>query len=398
MRYADRMNKVKASGIRSVQKKISGKKDVISFAAGLPDSRLFPLEELRETTDRILKENGEAALQYGMTKGYQPLIQMLAERMKEREGVVCGPENIIITTGSQQGLGMSAMALVNEGDIVLAENPTYLGAINACRPYGCSFMGVDTDDEGMDIEDLKKKLKENPQISLIYVIPNFQNPTGKSWSLERRKAFIEAISDYDLVVVEDNPYGDLRFSGDNLPSLKALDTQDKVIYLGSFSKILCPGLRVAWVCAKADIVEKLELLKQGIDLQSNELAQIQVYTYMKNYDMEEHIRKIREIYRQRCSFMLSQMEAELKEMLNFTRPDGGMFIWGELKSGADATTLLDEAVREGIAYIPGEYFYANEEDARKNTMRLNFTLLDESQILEGIKRMKNVLRKTGGKK
>ena len=398
MKYADRMKMIKASGIRSVQKKIAGKVNVVSFAAGLPDGSLFPINELRMLTDQILKDNGEAALQYGMTKGYQPLIELISDRMNVKENVLCDPENIIITTGSQQGLAMSAMAFVDEGDIVLAENPTYLGGINACRPYGCSFMGVDTDRDGIVIEDLKNKLEKHPQISMIYVIPNFQNPTGKSWSLERRKAFMEAIKDYDIVVVEDNPYGELRFSGEDLPSLKALDTQGKVIYLGSFSKILCPGLRVAWICAEKDIIEKFELLKQGIDLQSNELAQMQVYSYMKNCDIEEHIVHIREVYKTRCYYMLSEVEKNLGNLMNFTKPDGGMFIWGELKEDQDAGMLLDEAIREGVAYIPGEYFYANEESSRKNTMRLNFTLLNKDQISIGVKRLKKVIEKNGVEK
>ncbi len=190
MKFADRMEYVKASGIRAVQKKIACKNDVISFAAGLPDDELFPTEDIRTVTDEILKNNGARALQYGMTQGYAPLLHKIAERMKEKENVICTPENIIITTGSQQGLGMSAMTFVNEGDIVLTENPSYLGGINACRPYGCTFMGVETDDGGIVIKDLKKKLADYPNISLIYVIPNFQNPTGKAWSFERRTEFM----------------------------------------------------------------------------------------------------------------------------------------------------------------------------------------------------------------
>lgn len=391
MKFADRMDRVKASGIRYVQKKIASKKDVISFAAGLPDGDLFPTEELRQLTNDLLEQNGKSALQYGMTQGYQPLLELLAERMKEKENVTCKAENIIVTTGSQQGLGISAMSFVNEGDIVLAENPSYLGGINACRPYGCDFLGVATDEEGIVLADLEKKLKENPRISLIYVIPNFQNPTGKAWSLERRKGFLKAIENYEVMVVEDNPYGELRFAGEQLPSLKALDTQGKVIYLGSFSKILCPGLRVAWVCAEKEIIEKMELLKQGIDLQCNEMAQMQVYSYLKRYDIEEHIEKIRKVYRQRCMRMLSEMERELPDYVRYTKPEGGMFIWAELPESIDATALLDTAVEEGVAYVPGEYFYANEEGSRKNTMRLNYTLLSEEQIAEGMKRLKRVI-------
>lgn len=393
MKFADRMDLVKASGIRFVQKKIASKEDVISFAAGLPDGDLFPLEEIRSLTDRLLKENGKAALQYGMTQGYGPLLEALSKRMKEKEDIDSKPENIIVTTGSQQGLGMSAIAFVNEGDIVLAENPSYLGGINACRPYGCSFLGVDTDDDGIVIEDLEKKLKENPNISLIYVIPNFQNPTGKAWSLERRLGFMKAIEPYELVVVEDNPYGEIRFKGEHLPTLKSLDKQGKVIYLGSFSKILCPGLRVAWACADKEIIEKMELLKQGIDLQCNEMAQMQVLAYLENCDVEKHVQDIRDCYKHRCQLMLDEMEKEFPEYVKFTRPEGGMFIWAELPEKINATELLDAAVDAGVAYVPGEYFYATEEEAKPNTMRLNYTIMSDEQIIKGVKRLAEVIKK-----
>lgn len=391
MKFADRMDLVKASGIRFVQKKIASKSDVISFAAGLPDGKLFPVEDLKRLTDEIFEKQGKTALQYGMTQGYKPLLEKLAQRMKEKEDVTCTPENIIVTTGSQQGLGMSAMAFVNPGGIVLAENPSYLGGINACRPYGCSFLGVDTDDDGIVIEDLEKKLAAHPEINLIYVIPNFQNPTGKAWTLERRKGFMKAIEPYDLVVVEDNPYGEIRFEGEHLPSLKALDTQEKVIYLGSFSKILCPGLRVAWVCAKKEIIEKMELLKQGIDLQCNEMAQMQVLAFLDNCDVEKHIQTIRDAYKHKCQLMLSEMKKQLPPYVKFTIPEGGMFIWAELPEKVDATALLDTAVDHGVAYVPGEYFYANEDESKKNTMRLNYTIMSDEQIITGVKRLAEVI-------
>ncbi len=393
MIFADRMDLMKASGIRFVQKMISQKEDVISFAAGLPDDNLFPTEELRQLTDQIFRDQGKTALQYGMTQGYRPLLEQLAIRMKEKEHVTCGVENIIITTGSQQGLGMSAMAFLNAGDMVLTENPSYLGGVNACRPYGCKFIGVDTDDDGMVISDLENKLKLHPEIRLIYVIPNFQNPTGKAWTLERRRQFMKAIEPYDVVVVEDNPYGELRFVGDELPSLKALDTQGKVVYLGSFSKILCPGLRVAWMCAEQEVIEKMELLKQGIDLQCNEMAQLQVLKYLQTCDVEQHIQIIRDSYKERCMLMLSEMERQLPDTVTFTKPEGGMFIWLELPEYMNATDMLEDAVEEGVAYVPGEYFYATEEESKKNTMRLNYTLMNEEQIIEGIGRLRKVITK-----
>ncbi|MEG0372240.1 MAG: PLP-dependent aminotransferase family protein, partial [Clostridium sp.] len=290
MKYAQRMSMVKASAIRASQKKIAAKVasggTVISFAAGLPDPKLFPLEEIKKVTEKVLKERGEFALAYGPTKGENELLELITKRMKEEENIDTKPENIIITTGSQQGIALSAMILLDKGDIVVTENPSYLGAINAFRPYECKFLGVDTDEEGMVTDDLDKLLAENPKVKVIYVIPTFQNPTGKTWSLQRRKDFMEVVNKYDdVIVIEDNPYGEIRFTEEPLPTLKSLDTKDKVLYLGSFSKVLCPGLRVAWMCGEKDIIDKSELLKQGIDLQSNQFSQVQVIEFLKQYDL-----------------------------------------------------------------------------------------------------------------
>lgn len=391
MNYANRMDLMKESAIRAIQKKIIGKTDLVSFAAGLPDGSLFPLEQIRNLTDNMLATQGTKALQYGMSQGYAPLLDAIACRMKEKSGIDCTRDNIIISTGAQQGIFMAAMAFVNEGDIVLAENPTYLGGINSCRPFGCSFLGVDTDDDGVDIEDLKKVLAENPAIKMIYVIPNFQNPTGIAWSLERRIKFMEVVNQYDVIILEDDPYGEIRFEGKDLPTLKALDTKGNVVYLGSFSKILCPGLRVSWVCASKETIVKMEMLKQVIDLQSNEFAQIQVHTFLTEYDIDSHIEKIKSAYQKRCSLMLSCMEENFPSNVRFTRPQGGMFVWVELPKGIDATLLIDDAIEAGVSYIPGEFFYANE--GAKNTMRLNYTTVSEEQIIKGIGRLAEVFKK-----
>ncbi|MBH6948905.1 PLP-dependent aminotransferase family protein [Clostridioides difficile] len=393
MQYSKRMDRVKASEIRNVQKKIAAKEQsggqVISFAAGLPDPNLFPLEELKDVTAEIMDKKGVFALQYGPTKGEDELLNLLVERMKRKEQIDTKAENIIITTGSQQGIALSAQIFLDEGDIVVAENPSYLGGINACRPYKCDFIGVDTDDDGIVVEDLEKVLAENPKVKLIYAIPNFQNPTGKAWSLERRKKFMEVVNKYDnVMVIEDNPYGELRFKGEFTPTLKALDNKDKVLYLGSFSKVLCPGMRVAWACGPKDVIDKMELLKQGVDLQSNQFSQIQVIEYLKKYNLEEHIEKIKKEYKKRCELMLNVMKEYFPEEVKYTKPEGGMFIWVELPDSVDVNVLLDDAVEAGVAYVPGESFYAN--DGAKNTMRLNFTTMSEEQIVKGIKILASV--------
>lgn len=391
MSFSIRMSRTKASGIRAVQKKIARRPGVISFAAGLPDPDLYPLADLKTATDMLLDEDGKKAFSYGLTKGYGPLIDILVKRMREKEGVECTRDNITITSGSQQGLALAAMMFIDEGDIVIAENPSYLGAINACRPYDPVFVGVDTDDEGMVIEDLEKVLRENPKAKMIYVIPNFQNPTGKAWSLERRKQFMEVVSRYDVMVLEDNPYGEIRFKGEFVPSLKALDKKGQVIYLGSFSKILCPGLRVAWICAAPEVAAMAECMKETQDLQSPEFTQMQVVSYLNHFDIEAHIEEIQDTYKRRSDLMLEMIRQYFPASVKYTEPEGGMFLWLELPEELDANEILDEAIEAGVAYVPGDSFYANE--GPKNTIRMNYTTVSEEQIREGIQILGEVFKR-----
>lgn len=391
MYYAKRMDKVRGSEIRSVGKKIAAKKDVevIRFSAGLPDASLFPLKELTNVTNELFQNRYYEALQYGPTKGEVELLELLAERMREKEQIEVDPESILITTGSQQGIALTSMAFLDKGDVVVIEKPSYLDGLNACIPFECDFIGVDTDDDGMIISDLEKVLSENPKVKIVYVIPNFQNPTGKAWSVERRKQFMELINKYeDIVVIEDNPYGEIIFKDEFLPSLKSLDTQDRVIYLRSFSKVLCPGLRVAWACGREDIIEKMEILKEGMDLQSNQFAQIQVIEYLKKYDLDEHINVLKEEYKSKAEVMVDAMKLFFPEEVKYTIPEGGMFLWVELPEDIDAGKLLDKALDAGVAYIPGASFFTG--GGGENAMRLNFTAVCEEQIIKGIKRLAGV--------
>ena len=390
MKYSVRLERLKPSAIRAVQKKISAKGNVISFAAGLPDPDYFPVEDLKKATINMIDKNGTAAFQYGMTRGYGPLIEKIALRLKEKEEIDTTEENIIITTGSQQGLALAAMLFLDEGDIMVSENPSYLGAINAARPYGTDFIGVDTDDEGMDVEKLRKTLENNPTVKLVYVIPDFQNPTGKAWSLERRKDFMKVIRDFDVMVVEDNPYGEIRFQGDKIPSLKALDETNQVIYLGSFSKILSPGIRLAYMCADKDVITKAETIKEGWDLQCNQFTQLMVLEYLNNFDIDAHVNRIRETYRARCNKMLEGIEKEFPKNIKYTRPDGGMFIWAELPNNLSADEILDKALDNGVAYVPGASFFT--DPGHCNTLRLNYTTVSEKEIEDGIKLLGQVLR------
>ena len=345
----------------------------------------------RSALDNLMAERARPAFSYGLTRGYGPLLDLLVKRMKEKEGVVCTKDNLCILSGSQQGLGLAALMFIDEGDVIITENPSYLGAINACRPYGPEFVGVDTDDDGMVIEDLERVLKENPKAKMIYVIPNFQNPTGKAWTLERRKRFMEVVSQYDVMVLEDNPYGEIRFKGEHLPCLKALDKKDQVIYLGSFSKIMAPGLRVAYLCAAPEVAAMTERMKETLDLQSPEFTQHFVVSYLEKFDIEPHIAKIQATYKARSDLMLEMIRKCFPASVKYTEPEGGMFLWLELPGGLDADALLDEALEAGVAYIPGESFYAN--NGPKNTIRMNFTTVSEEQIVKGMEILGAVLKR-----
>ena len=390
MNYSKRMERIKPSAIRSVQKRIAASEGVISFAAGLPDPALFPLDDYKKAICDMIDENGASAFQYGLTKGYGPMLDHIVRRLDERENIKVTRENLLITTGSTQGLSFVINMFLDEGDIVLTESPSYLGAINACRPYGVDYIGAPTDDDGIDVEALDKILSENEKVKMIYVIPNFQNPTGKAWSFERRKAFMEVVNKYDVVVVEDNPYGELRFKGEFVPTLKALDTKDKIIYLGSYSKIMAPGLRLAFLCATPEIASMAEKVKETSDLQSNEFVQLFAAKYMDEFDLEAHVAKINELYGKKCELMLSEMDKYFPESVKIIRPEGGMFIWLELPEGLDSDELLDGALEAGVAYIPGESFYS--ADPKKNGIRLNFSLVSEEQIVKGIKILGDYLK------
>lgn len=384
MNYANRMQALKPSDIREVMKMIAANPGTISFAGGLPDPKLFPGEAMRRATDKVLRERPEAALQYGLTLGYVPLRERIAGLMA-REGVEAGVDNIAITTGSQQAISLSALLFLNGGELILTENPSYLGALTAFKTFEADNIGVDSDEVGMRPEDLEAKLKAHPEAKLIYVIPNFQNPTGRTWSLERRKALVELAVRYDRVILEDNAYGEVRFEGSRLPSLKSLDPGKHVVHMGSFSKVLSPGLRVGWICAHEDFIKKYELVKYGCDLQPAELAQMQVEGFLEENGFDAHLETIKGVYRRRRDLMLETMKQAFPAEARYEKPEGGMFIWVELPAYVDTRAMLPEAIKQGVAYIPGEAFYPLED--RKNAIRLNFSTMADEKIVEGIQRL-----------
>ena len=384
MRYATRMSGIKVSAIREAGQKIASRRGCISFAQGLPDPALFPAEEIRKATDRILSKKPEIALQYGSTRGYDPLLEKIARDMNAR-GIRCNKDNLQITSGSQQGISMISMLFLDPGDAVITEEPTYLGALNAFRPFECTFKGVRTDDDGMNMEALEEVLKNTPKAKLIYIVPNFSNPSGITMSASKRKRLVKLADQYDITVIEDNPYGDIRFDGEPLPSIKSLDQNDRVIYLGSYSKILCPGLRAGWMCGNEELLEKVEMLRQGVDLQSNQLAQMQIDEYINENDIEEQIRRIIRAYREKRDLMVREIEGCFPESIKYVKPEGGMFLWLELPKRIDAGIMLDKALENGVGYVPGGPFFP--EGGGENTIRLNFSTVGHDEIKKGISKL-----------
>ena len=390
MQFSNLAMNLKASEIRELLK-LTTMPEIISFAGGLPAPELFPTEDLKKVDEAVLTKEGQAALQYGTTEGYTPLREQIAGRMKKSFMVDCTPENIVITSGSQQGLSLLAQIFLNPGDVVLVESPTYLGAINAFKLCGPEFVEVPTDDKGIIPEELEKILaKYGDRVRMMYVIPEFQNPTGITWPMERRKAFMDIINRYDFPVLEDDPYGELRFDGDKVPSLKSMDTKGNIIFLGSFSKILMPGLRIAWMVADPVIIDKVVKLKQAVDLQSSSFGQRQTSFFIDMYDLDAHVAKIKELYKKRRDLMCDSMKEYFPEGITFTYPEGGLFTWVTLPEGMDAKELMPKVLVKNVAYVPGGPFYPHGGNA--NHFRLNYSNMPEERIVEGIKRLAEVLK------
>jgi 2-aminoadipate transaminase len=387
-RFAKRMEQLKASEIREILK-LTEKPEVISFAGGLPDPELFPIKELEFIAVKVLQESGKEALQYATTEGFRPLREKIAHRMNHTQGTHWTDENILITSGSQQGLDLAGKAFLDEGDVILCESPSYLGAIQAFRAYGPVFIEVPTDDQGMDIDKLRELLQSTKRAKLIYVIPDFQNPTGRSWTLGRRQELLKLANEFDLVVIEDNPYGDLRFEGEPIPSLQSLDTEGRVVHLGTFSKTFCPGLRIGWTAADSAIIPKLVLLKQGADLQASTISQRQINAYLETYDLDEQISRIIEVYRKRRDTMIEALRREMPDDVTFNIPSGGLFTWLELPPHLNARDVLVRCLEQNVAFVPGGSFYPN--GGHENTLRLNYSNMNEERIIEGIHRLGKVL-------
>ncbi len=388
-----RTGRMKASEIRELLKYASVP-GVISFGGGLPNPETFPVDGLIGITEKVLREKGKSALQYGTTEGADALREAIAKRMKEKKGMDITKDNVTIMSGSQQALDLLAKLFLEPGKTAIVEAPTYLAALSAFRPYEGEIIGVEMDEEGLRTDLLEEKMKkfrnEGRIIPFIYSVPTFQNPSGVTMSLERRKHLLEIASDFDVLVIEDDPYGELRYSGEEIPTLKALDKEGRVIYFGTVSKILAPGLRTGWVIAEKEIVWKFVIAKQATDLCTNTLSQYIIAEAFDSGLVDAHIPEIREMYSHKRDLMLDMLEDKMPEGTTWTKPEGGMFLWVWTPENVDTMKMFPRAIENGIAYVVGEAFYPDR--SVKNAMRLNFTYSSDEEIKEGVSRLAKTIR------
>jgi 2-aminoadipate transaminase len=390
--YADRTAGMRASDIREILK-VTARPDIISLAGGLPAPELFPVDEYRRAFEWVLEADGAQALQYGPSEGYLPLRRLLAERLS-RFDMPCGPDDLLVTNGSQQALDLMGKVFLNPGDTVLVETPTYLGALQAFNQYQATYAIVPMDEDGMRVDEVERVLAQRSArapIKFIYALPNFQNPTGRSMSLERRRRLVELASHYGVPIVEDDPYGELRYEGAALPTLKSLDTEGLVIYLGTFSKILAPGFRLGWMLAGPEVMEVLMHGKQPSDLHTGMAQQMATYEVAKGGFVDQHVERIKDFYRERRDVMLRSIEEHFPADAHYTRPAGGLFVWAELPRDIDTRELLLEAIEEKVAFVPGQGFHA--DGSGTNTMRLNFSNVPPEQLQAGVQRLGRAIQR-----
>lgn len=386
---ADRVKTMKGSAIREMFKRMADP-EIISLAGGNPAAELFPSEELSKIAGKILMTSPTLALQYGTTDGY-PKMRDCARQRAEKVNSVNEDDTILIMTGANQGIDLTAKSLINKGDKIIVESPSFIGSLNAFRTYESQLVGVKVEDDGMSMEGLEEALKNNDNVKMIYTIPTFQNPTGTTMPLEKRKRMLELASKYDVLILEDNPYGDLRFSGEDVPTVKSLDTEGRVIYAGSFSKILSPGMRLGYLIAPAPLAEKIEVLKQVNDVHTPMLTQLMCVEFMKKYDIDKYIEKNRELYGKKCKAMVDAMEKYFpKGKVKWVVPEGGIFLWCECPGITDVSPIVDRCIEKKVAIVPGSNF-ATDIFAPSNMFRLNYSSATIENIEEGVRRLGEVL-------
>lgn len=395
--FSDKIASLKPSAIREILKAPKDA-DTITLAAGNPAPETFPVADLARFAADIFANDSTTALQYGATDGYEPLRRAVAERQKSVWGIGKSiaegdsfNDTTIIVSGGNQGIELAAKVFCNEGDTVICENPTFIGGLNAFRSCGYNTVGVPIEEDGMNVEALEATIKATPNAKLLYIIPTFQNPAGITTSLEKRKAIYEVCKKYGLMILEDNPYGELRFAGEEIPTIKSFDTEGLVIYCSSFSKILSAGMRVGFVVAPEEVAAKMVVAKQSEDVHTNQFFQMLCYKFMTECDLDAHISMIREVYGRKCRLMLDCLEKELPAAVKFTRPEGGLFIWVTLPDGVDATAFLKACMAQKLMIVPGATFNCDVTEGSMS-FRLNYSTPSDEQIKEGVARLGKVAR------
>ena len=388
--FSKRISGLQPSAIREILKATQDP-SIIPFAAGNPDAASFPIEEVKKISAEIFETAPVTALQYGVTEGYRPLIERLTKFVKDKYNIGTENDSLIITSGAQQVMDLATKALCDLGDTVICECPSFIGSLNCFRSYGCNLAGVPVEADGMNIEKLEEAIKNAVNPRFIYTIPNFQNPSGATMSLEKRKAVYALAKKYGLLILEDNPYGDLRVSGEDIPSIKSFDEDGIVIYAGSFSKLLAPGIRVGYIVAPSPIIAKMTVGKQASDVHTPVFSQMLVDKWMEQNDIGAHIEKIREIYGRKLNLMCDLIDSELGDFVKYVRPEGGLFVWCELPENVNMLDFVKDCISNKVAVVPGSAFMLNDEAT--NCFRMNFSTPSDEKIVEGMKLLGKVKEK-----
>lgn len=390
--FSNRVKDLQGSAIRAAFKALQ-RPGMISFAGGMPSPELYPNKEIAEISKDIFLNQGTTALQYGITEGYAPLIEQIKERLA-KQGVGNENDSVITVSGGQQGIELTSKALLNEGDGVACEIPSFVGALNCFRSYNAKLYGVKMDEDGMNIDELEKTLEQHKNIKIIYTIPTFQNPSGRTMSLEKRKKLLEVAKKHNVFILEDNPYGELRFAGTTVPTIKSMDTDNIVIYSGSFSKIIAPGLRVGFLCADKELIEKCVVCKQVSDVHTNVISQMIISEFIKRHDLDAHIARCSEMTGKKCKLMKECIEKHFPKNVSVTSPEGGIFLWCDPNDGSNCADLNAKALENNVAIVPGSSAMA-DTSVITSAFRLNYTMASDEQIIKGIEILGKVLKENG---
>ena len=382
--FSDNISSVKPSAIREILKMVAANPSIISLSTGSPSNEAIPVEEIHEICEKIFREKAIESLQYSMTEGYPPLRETTKKRLQEAFDIDPEGNDVIITTGGQQGLYLTPEVLINRGDTVICESPSFVSGIIAMKTNGANVVGIEMDDEGIRLDKLEEAIRTEKNVKLLYLIPTFQNPRGSTMSLQRRKDVYELCVKNNIIILEDNPYGELRFRGEDIPTIKSMDKEGIVVYNGSYSKVLSAGMRIGFVCAPKPIIQKMIIAKQGSDCHSNIFFQIVVDEFFRHYDVDAHIQKIRGIYRDKCDFMLACLDKYLDKRVTWTHPEGGLFLWCSLPEGYDSLDFARKAADKGVAFVPGCSFMVKDDEPCP-AFRLNYSTPSKENIERGIK-------------